>query len=139
MYDHHKASIAKITAYFEADLTAMGLILTGSIAHGFDCPGSDINVLIVVSDGDFARRLETGNLIMVSHDLCTYEGGGGCRRKYASLSLINQTAEKGSELARWAYNGAKVLFSRFESPNMLENAIKNIASYQPEGKEEQSL
>ncbi|VBB85992.1 Putative protein of unknown function [Podospora comata] len=134
MHDHHKESIAKITAYFEADPTVMGLILTGSIAHGFDRADSDVDVLIVVSDDDFARRLETGKLTMVSPDLCTYEGGF-VDAKYTCLSLINQTAEKGSEPARWAYDGAQLLFSRFDPPNILQNAIKNIASYQTEGKE----
>ncbi|KAK4202082.1 hypothetical protein QBC40DRAFT_322290 [Triangularia verruculosa] len=134
MYDHHEASIAKIKAHFKADTTVLGLILTGSLAHGFDRPDSDVDVLIVVSEDDFARRLETGNLTMVSHDLCTYLGGF-VDAKYTSLSLINQTAEKGSEPARWAYDGAKVLFSRFDPPSILEDSIKNIPFYQSEGKE----
>lgn len=88
MYDYYKVFIVKIIVYFEVDFIVMGLIFMGLIVYGFDCVDFDVDVLIVVLDDDFVWCLEIGNFIMVSFDLCIYEGGF-VDVKYICLFLIN--------------------------------------------------
>ena len=53
-------------------------------------------------------------MTVVLHDLCTYPGGY-VDAKYTSMSCINQVALVGSEPARWAFDGARVLFNRINT------------------------
>ncbi|KAK3986187.1 hypothetical protein QBC44DRAFT_297611 [Cladorrhinum sp. PSN332] len=130
MYDHHATSITKITNHFHQDPNVLALLLTGSIAHNFQTPSSDVDVLVVLTEEAYQARLDSGDTTFVRHDLCTYEGGF-VDGKYISLSFIRTVAEKGSEPARWAFEGARVLFSRNIPPQdfNLEKEIKDLVEY----------
>ncbi|KAK4220581.1 hypothetical protein QBC38DRAFT_462448 [Podospora fimiseda] len=136
MYDHHASSITKITSHFHQDPDVLALLLTGSIAHGFQTPESDVDVLVVLTEEAYQARLDSGDTTFVRHDLCTYEGGY-VDGKYTSLSFIRTVAEKGSEPSRWAFDGAKVLFSRNIPDDFnLEKEIKELSRYPVEEKSE---
>lgn len=64
---------------------------------------------------------------MVLHDVTTYPGGY-LDGKYSSPSFIKKVAEMGSEPARWAFDGAQVLFNRNEG-RALEEAIRAAPVY----------
>ncbi|KAK1760245.1 nucleotidyltransferase domain-containing protein [Echria macrotheca] len=129
MYPHHAESIQIIKNHFQADPSVQALVLTGSIAHGFETPTSDVDVLIILSDTDYQRHVSAGNLTAVLRDdgLCTYEGGY-VDAKYASLSFVRLVAEKGSEPARWAFDGASVLFDR-SGTSELQDLIRAAVVY----------
>lgn len=125
MYSHHLQSIQNVTEYFQRDPEVLALLLGGSIAHGFDTPSSDVDVLILVSDADYKRRLEENRVHFFSRELCTYEGGY-VDGKYLGLGFLEQVKKKGSEPARFAFAGSHVLFSRVEG---LAEEICAIAEY----------
>jgi predicted nucleotidyltransferase len=131
MHPHHIQSIQNVTEYFQRDPEVLALLLGGSIAHGFESPTSDVDIMILVSDADHKKRLEGNRIHFFSLDLCTYEGGY-VDGKYIHPAFVEQVKQKGSEPARFAFAGSQVLFSRMEG---LDNEIRQVAAY-PNGKEE---
>ena len=125
MYPHHTQSIQNVTDYFQRDPEVLALLLAGSIAHGFETSTSDVDVLIVVPDEDHQRRVECNQIHFFNRDLCTYEGGY-VDGKYLSLSFINRVKQKGSEPARFAFAGSRVLFSNVEG---LAAQLQQVTQY----------
>jgi predicted nucleotidyltransferase len=125
MYPHHSQSIQNTKEYFERDPEVQALLLSGSIAHGFQGPTSDIDIMIFVSEQDYRQRFDAGRLHFFNTDLCTYEGGY-VDGKYLSLRFVRQVLEKGSEPARFAFEGAQVLFSRVDG---FAGEVCKIAEY----------
>jgi predicted nucleotidyltransferase len=125
MFLHHRQTIQNVKEYFERDPTVQALLLSGSIAHGFHTPVSDVDIMIFLSDEDHQRHIQSGQLTFFNTDLCTYEGGY-VDGKYLSLNFVKQVLEKGSEPARFAFEGSRILFSRIEG---FEEDICKIAEY----------
>jgi predicted nucleotidyltransferase len=125
MHPHHSQSIQNVREYFERDPEVQALLLSGSIAHGFQTPASDIDIMIFVREADYQKRLRSGQLHFFSRDLCTYEGGY-VDGKYLSVNFVEQILEKGSEPARFAFEGSQVLFSRVDG---FAEDICRIAEY----------
>lgn len=125
MQPYHSQSIRNVTEYFQRDPEVLALLLGGSIAHGFETPSSDIDILILVSDQDHKKRAEENRLHFFNKDLCTYEGGY-VDGKYLGLGFLEQVRQKGSEPARFAFAGSRVLFSRVDG---LAEEICGIAEY----------
>ena len=132
MYPHHIQSIQNVTEYFQRDPEVLALLLAGSIAHGFEMPASDVDILILVSEADHQKRLEENRVHFFNRDLCTYEGGY-VDGKYLQPGFIEQVKQRGSEPARFAFSGSRVLFSRMEG---LEEEIRKAAAYPQAGKAE---
>jgi hypothetical protein len=114
------------------DPEVIALLLGGSIAHGFETPSSDVDILILVSDTDYKKRLEENRVLFFNRDLCTYEGGY-VDGKYMGLGFLDRVKKKGSEPARFAFAGSHVLFSRMEG---LAEEICAIANYPSKEKAE---
>ena len=125
MYPHHRQSIQNVREYFQHDADVQALLLSGSIAHGFQSPSSDVDIMIFVTEEEYQKRFESGQLHFFNTDLCNYEGGY-VDGKYLSLSFVKQVLAKGSEPARFAFEGSQVLFSRVDS--FAEDVCK-IAEY----------
>lgn len=135
MFPHHAETIRNVTDHFSSDPHVLALLLSGSIAHGFETADSDVDVLIVLTEDEFVKRTRTGQLTFVSTELSTYPGGY-IDAKYLSLSFIRQVAEKGSEPARFAFDGVRILFSRIEG---LEEEILRAVAYPVAGKSERIM
>lgn len=125
MHPHHSQSIQNVTEYFQNDPEVLALLLSGSIAHGFESPTSDVDIMIFVSEEDHQKRCQTEQLHFFNTNLCTYEGGY-VDGKYLSVNFVKQVLEKGSEPARFAFVGSQVLFSRVTG---FEDDICQIAEY----------
>ena len=125
MYPHHSQTIQNVTEYFQRDPEVQALLLSGSIAHGFQSSTSDVDIMIFVSDEDHQKRYQSGQLHFFNMDLCTYEGGY-VDGKYLSLSFVKQVLEKGSEPARFAFEGSRILLSRVPG---FEEEVCRIPTY----------
>jgi predicted nucleotidyltransferase len=125
MHPHHNATIQNVREYFQRDPEVLALLLSGSIAHGFETPASDIDIMIFVSEENYRQRFENGQLHFFNMDLCTYEGGY-VDGKYLSVNFVQRVLEKGSEPARFAFEGSEVLFSNVEG---LAADVYRIAQY----------
>ena len=122
---HHTQTIRNVKEYFARDPQVLALLLSGSIAHGFESPASDVDILIFVSEEDYQKRFRTEQLHFFNMDLCTYQGGY-VDGKYLSLSFVKQVAEKGSEPARFAFEGSQILFNRIDG---FEQEIRRVVEY----------
>jgi predicted nucleotidyltransferase len=125
MYTHHTQSIQNVTEYFRRDPEVLALLLGGSIAHGFETPTSDIDIMIFVSDEVYKKRFAENRIHFFNTELTTYEGGY-VDGKYSTQSFVRQVIEKGSEPARFAFAGAQVLFSKMDE---FEGDVRKAAEY----------
>ena len=108
MHPHHTQSIHNVAEYFQRDPGVLALLLGGSIAHGFESPTSDVDIMIFVSDENYQQRFQKGEIHFYNKELCTYEGGY-VDGKYLSLEFVKQFAAGGSEPARFAFAGSNEL------------------------------
>jgi hypothetical protein len=130
MFPHHSETLLRVTEFFARDPDVVGLLLVGSIAHGFCSAESDVDVMIVVSDEDHERRLRTRDTCFFSRELCTYSAGY-VDGKYISEGFLRAVRQRGSEPARFAFKDARVAFSR--SPT-LASSLLDVARYPVEEK-----
>lgn len=125
MYQHHRESIEKATEKLKKEAGVLAIIVGGSIAHGFEQRGSDIDLMIVVSEEEYLSRSKENRLHYFNDQLCTYQGGY-IDGKYISLDLMEKTAQIGSEPARFAFEGALVTYSKLDE---VEKLLKSIPQY----------
>jgi hypothetical protein len=117
---------------FSPDPELLGLVVGGSVAHGLATPSSDLDVMLVLSDGEAAKRFEQDQLTVFDDTLADYEGGY-LDGKVITLAFLDEVAAHGSEPARWAFADAFVAFSRVEG---LEARIAVTAAYPEEERDE---
>jgi hypothetical protein len=130
LFPHHAETLQRVTEHFQKDPDVLGLLLAGSIAHGFCSADSDVDVLIVVSDRDHDERLRTRQTCFFSRELCTYSSGY-VDGKYTSEGFLRAVQARGSEPARFALQDARVLFSKLPG---LPDLLTGIARYPVEEK-----
>ncbi|WP_028591754.1 nucleotidyltransferase domain-containing protein [Paenibacillus massiliensis] len=132
MYLHHQEAITVITNKLKTREDVLGIIVGGSVAHGYAKEDSDIDLMLVVSDEDFRARLDSGDVSYYEKEATPYEGGY-VDGKYTSISYIRQVAESGSEPARFAYRDAIVTYSEVDG---LEELVAAASQYPKARKEE---
>jgi len=125
MQAHHQRAIEHATGRFRGDPEVQALLLGGSIAHGLESPTSDVDLLIAVADRDYQARLREGRLQFLSAEGCDWPGGF-VEGKYIGLGFLEEVARAGSEPARFAFEDARVLFSRVGD---LGPILREIARY----------
>ncbi|MFN8374500.1 MAG: nucleotidyltransferase domain-containing protein [Anaerolineae bacterium] len=111
MYEHHQRVIDRLVAQFQADPECQALIIGGSLARGWGRPDSDIDVLLLVSEQDFQRRMNEGRVLYFDQSICDYEGGY-IDGKYMDISYLHDAAERGNEPTRSAFVNCIITFSR---------------------------
>lgn len=111
LWPHHLDTIRRTAAHLEAQPEVVGLLLGGSLAHGFATEASDVDIVIVVTPDEFARREAATALTFLSHDLATYEGGY-VDGKYVSTDFLRDVAERAGDATRWGYDNARIVFTR---------------------------
>jgi len=124
MFPHHASTIDRLVAALSPDPTVLALLLGGSIAHGFARPDSDVDVAIVLTPEAYAAQRAAGRLHYNNRELCTYPGY--IDGKYMDLDFLRTVAARGSDPARYAFQDARVLFTR--TPEV-EPLLREIARY----------
>jgi hypothetical protein len=130
MFAHHRETLDRVTARFADDSAVRGVLLVGSIAHGFEIPQSDVDIMLVLSEPDFAARERDGTLAFLDLESANYDGGY-VDIKCTSIAQMQRVRESGSEPARFAFEGAVPLISRDDG---LADLIAEIARYPLENK-----
>jgi predicted nucleotidyltransferase len=125
MYPHHIASIQHVTEYFRRDPEVLALLLGGSIAHGFETATSDVDILIFVSEAEYKKRLAENRIHFFNTELTSYEGGY-VDGKYSTHGFVKQVLDKGSEPARFAFSGSRVLINKLAG---FADDVRRVAEY----------
>lgn len=131
MFSHHQETIEIITEKFKKQEDVLGLLIGGSVAHGFATEKSDVDIFIVVSNKEYNDRLKDGNLTYWEEDSCTYEGGY-VDGKYICTEFLEKVAKDGSEPARFAFKDSFIVYSKIDNLNQL---LKDVTRYPIEEKE----
>lgn len=125
MENHHQEAIGKFLDRFKTDTTILAILLGGSLAHGFAEADSDIDVTLIVDEGEYNKRKRENKLAFSLWDICTYVGGYvDC--KVVSLDFLQQIGERGSDPARYAFKDNAVLYSRIEN---LEQLLADVSRF----------
>lgn len=103
-----KETLDKAIEIISKDKEVNGIVLGGSIAHGYSTPKSDVDIMIIVSGQEHQRRIEVADIQYCVGEYATYEGGY-VDGKFISREFIGKVAEKGSEPARFAFCDAVVV------------------------------
>ncbi len=134
MEPHHHAAIERWADHARMQPGHRALIVAGSLTKGYGGPDSDVDGFLVVTDDEFDRRMETGELTYFSTEPCDYPGGY-VDAKYVTLAFLEAAAERGSEPARAAFLGALVPWSEIDDLHVL---LDRIVAY-PEAEREQKM
>lgn len=126
MWEHHRATIARLVERLTPDPTFLAVIVGGSLTKGVAQEHADVDVLLVVTDEEYARRGAGGDYFYFAQDLCDYPGGY-VDGKIIDLEFLRAAADHGSETARSALIGAFVAWSRIPD---LDALIQRIPVYQ---------
>lgn len=134
MEEHHKRAIQHLVDIFIADPRYQACIIAGSLAQGRGKPSSDIDVLLVASDEEYAYRQSIDNFAYFNFEVCDYPGG------YIDGKIINRqflldAADHGSEPTRAAYVGAYPAYSHIPD---LKEILARIPVY-PEHEREAKM
>ena len=132
MLPHRRRFIAEAAERFAADPAVEALLVGGSVAHGLARPDSDLDVMLVVSGEELARRTAAHQVTFTDLDAGGYEGGY-LDGKYISREFLAEVVERGSEPARWAFADAIVGFSR--APDV-EELVRSAGTYPEAGRDE---
>jgi predicted nucleotidyltransferase len=129
MYPQHREAIDKLTRHIQADDEPTAVYLAGSIAHGFERPDSDVDLIIVVDDAAYAERAREHRVQFYDLKISDHPGVFA-EGKYVSESFLEEVARHGSEPARFALHDARLLVGRVD----YRECFERIARYPVEGK-----
>lgn len=132
MYKHHEDTIKNITEKLKKRDDILGLVIGGSIAHGFATEVSDVDIMIIVTQAAYEERLKTGDIHYWENECCTYKDGY-IDGKYITIDFMEKVADRGSEPARFAFEGSIIAFSKIDG---LQKLINNITKYPKEKQRE---
>lgn len=119
MREHHQRTIDKLVEKFQNDPRYPALIIGGSIVRGLDKEDSDVDIILVATAEEFARRQAAKDLWYYDKEICDYPGGY-VDGKILDLEFIKDVAQKGSEPARHAFDGAFLAYNHLpELPALL--------------------
>ncbi|GAA5176221.1 hypothetical protein GCM10025771_10390 [Niveibacterium umoris] len=124
-FAHHQHTVNNVLQHFAGHQSVEAVLLAGSIAHGYARAESDVDVLILVTAEEFARRQAECALTLYDPALATY-AGGYVDGKFIHRGFIEQVARSGSDAARYAFKDARVLWSRIDD---LEQLVADASRY----------
>ncbi|HWT73184.1 MAG TPA: nucleotidyltransferase domain-containing protein [Mobilitalea sp.] len=132
MFQHHRLAIETVTKKLSSRDDVLGVIVGGSVAHGYANENSDIDLMIVLSDGDYKNMLLSGNVHYYESESTPWKDGY-VDGKYTTVEYIKKVAEFGTEPARFAFDGAFVTYSKLDG---LEQLVQQASRYPTERKHE---
>ena len=131
MRDHHQKAVDRLVALFEPDPRYVALLLCGSIARGWDRDDSDVDIILVATDAEYARRAATNHVSYFNTELAGYPGGY-IDGKIVNRAFLAEVAEQGTEPARSAFVGAEAVFTHDPT---IPDLLRQIVVYPEEGRQ----
>lgn len=125
MRPHHQHTLDRLVAHFQSDPLFPALIVGGSIAKGWDREDSDVDIVLLATDEEYARRAPIRALTYYTTEFCDYPGGY-VDGKIVNLAYLREVAESGNEPTRAAFAGAFLGYTRLPA---LEALLRQIPVY----------
>lgn len=105
MRKHHQQTIDRFVAHCRTDPTLLAILVAGSIAKGKEREGSDVDLILVVTEEEYTRRRRERACTAVFEEFHDYEGGY-VDVKYVDVPFLKDAARIGSEPTRNMLLGA---------------------------------
>ncbi len=134
MYPNHQRTIQRVIEHFKDDPHFIALLIGGSVAKGWASAASDVDIVLIATDEEFAHRSATGEFLYYTTEFSDYEGGY-VDGKIINWGFLEEVADHGSEVARAAFYGVQVAFTH---DPVLVSLITRIPIY-PEAEREAKL
>ena len=123
---HHLKVVERLKALFQDDPRYLALLVGGSLVKGWGSVNSDVDILLIVTEKEYARRIANNDLWYHNTEICDYPGGY-VDGKIIDEAFLYDVAQRGSELARTAFINIQIAFSHLPHLNEL---LKQIPVYQ---------
>ena len=135
MFEHHRKTIDNLKRAFEGNDDYLAFIVNGSVARGDAGEGSDVDYYLVIDDDAFSALLERNSIGHEANACCVppcQEANGFL----TSRAFLREIRDRGSEIARWSFHGAQVIFSRDRAIDELVQQIPRYPEEERRGKME---
>jgi len=123
-FDHHKKAVALVHDGMADMENVIAVLLGGSISHGYERADSDIDLLIIIGDEEYTKKLNAYATHYGGEPEMTPYDGGYVDGKFTGISFIRAVADRGNDATRYAFMDAKIVYSRSEEIAELINRIK---------------
>ena len=125
IYSHQQKAIDYITDKFRYNPQVNALLISGSIAHGFNDKNSDIDIYIIVSNSLYEQK-KNNNAITYWESAAHFYKEGYFDGKYITLDYLNIVAERGNEPTRFALQDSIIAFDK---TGQVADCIGKIGTY----------
>jgi predicted nucleotidyltransferase len=132
MQAHHLKVVERLKELFQDDPRYLAMLVGGSLAKGWGSVNSDVDILLVVTEEEFARRVASDDLGYINTEICDYPDGY-VDGKIINEAFLHEVAQRGSEPARAAFINVQIAFSHLPHLNEL---LKQIPVYQEHEREQ---
>ncbi|WP_422106812.1 nucleotidyltransferase domain-containing protein [Winogradskyella sp.] len=122
---HHQNGINSLVKEYKKDPRFKALIIGGSVAKGCARTDSDVDFIMIATDEEYAKRLQTNDLFINRKDLTNYPNGF-VDGKIINEEFLHQVLNKGNEPTRAAFDSAIIGFSKIEG---LQDIVNKIVEY----------
>ncbi|HWU47657.1 MAG TPA: hypothetical protein VN133_12945 [Humibacter sp.] len=126
--EHHEQALARYVARESERADTIAVIVSGSLSRGTERAESDIDLYLLVAEDRWAAALRQQRVMYVEREGADYEGGY-FDVKLATLSYLDDAAERGDDPVRSSFAQARIAFSRIGD---LGERIARVATV-PEG------
>lgn len=109
--EHHERAIARYVTAVSSDPEVLAVVVSGSVARGAERPDSDVDLYLVVTEQRWDEAYAARRLMYTSTDGIGYDEGY-FDIKLATLSYLDDAAERGDDPVRDSFASARVVFSR---------------------------
>lgn len=128
---HHLQVIERLKEIFQNDPRYLAMLVGGSLVKGWGSMYSDVDVMLVVTEEEYARRAANDNLGYYNTEICDYPGGY-VDGKIINEAFLHDVARRGSEPARAAFTNVQIAFSHLP---YLKELLAQIPVYQEQERE----
>lgn len=125
---HHQRVIDRLVERFVNDPRFEAVIIAGSVMTGRAREASDIDIFLVATPKEWAHREPAHDIFYYTEELSDYPGGY-VDGKIVDITFLRDTAERGSEPLRAAFQDAMPICSR--NPEIVE-LLPRISVYPTE-------
>jgi len=127
-HEHHKQIINNLKQHFINDPNALALIINGSVTRGLAGPESDVDFVLVVSDGEYENRDYINKVYFNCNSFCIapcIAVNGSAK----TVKMLKWLAKNGSDVARYAFVQANIIFSKLSSLDRIIEQITTFPTY----------
>ena len=110
---HHEIAVESFVERISTDPGVLAVVVTGSVARSTERSDSDVDLYLVVTEERWDAAFEQQRLMFVEREGIGYEGGY-YDIKLATLSYLDDAAERGDDPVRDSFAISRIAFSRVD-------------------------